>query len=202
MPNLTWDSEVVFDHLQGYTLHLEAYWQAFKRLFDGNSELIPVLIDSASDFFMLVQNAFMQQVLQMLRVLTDSATNRPTNSRNASLKGLLLAVYGPTSESLPPNLHSLATQLTQQVDSIRLFVNRSVAHADWNVVCGHESIETIPVRQVEDALVTLRQFLDIFAETFHLSRREYGIERMNSQISRMIALLSAGSVVLSAEPNP
>jgi hypothetical protein len=190
MAHLTSEVEAVFSNLQGQNSHLHAYWRAFKNLFRGNERLVPIFNDTAPDFFVLVEKAFLGTILQIFRRVTDPAVNRSTSSRNASLKGLLFTVYGHDFEIAAPELSRMAALLGEQVKSIRHFVNRSVAHSDWNIVSRVEALQSVSMQQVEDALITLEQFLDMFAEELELSRYDYDDARMDAEISRMMELLS------------
>ncbi len=201
-PHLSSDSEIVFDHLQGYNSHLHAYWRAFKKLYRGNAALIPIFAATASDFFVLVEKSFLGTMLQMLRSLADPAVDRRTKSRNASLRGLLFTVYGENYETVAPKLSGLAGLLQEQVHPIRTFVNRSVAHSDWNIVAGLDKLSAVPMAQVDSALATVEQFLDIFAEEFQITRRDYENSKMDREIDKMLQLLSKAVQSSSAGDEP
>jgi len=188
--SLSFESEVVFNHLQGYNAHLHAYWRAFKKLYRGNAALIPIFTATANDFFLLVEKSFLGTMMQMLRTLTDPAMDSRTKSRNASLRGLLFTVYGKDYQTAAPNLAKLAVLLADQIRPIRKFVNRSVAHSDWNLVSGVEPLQSIPMADVDAALAIVVQFLDIFSEEFNLARQDYDEPKMDRELEGMLQLLS------------
>jgi hypothetical protein len=177
----------------GHVLNLHGFWAAYRKLFRGNADLVPVIRETASEFFWLLERSLRAATLQTFRQLTDPSQTGP--NPNASFHGLLRAAAGEQYATDHADMVALI-EIVKSKPTIRDHVNKYIAHLDLELLAGRvDPPGPIAILEVEDALGATRQFMDTFAERF-LGEDPFDYEgkaaEIPAQIDRMIYLLKSG----------
>jgi hypothetical protein len=177
----------------GHLLNLHGFWRAYRKLFRGNQDSVLVLRETASEFFWLLERAIKAAALQTFRQLTDPP--QTGLSANASFFGLLKAAAGDDYAVNHPDMVVMIESIAAK-PTIRAHVNKYIAHLDLELLAGRvDPPDSLAILEVEDALRTAREFMDLFMQRF-LGEGPFDYEGkaaiIPDQLERMITLLRTG----------
>lgn len=191
----------VFEQVQLHVLHLHGYWKLFRKLFRGNADSHPVIAAVAPQMFAQLERLLHRGVFLYFRQLIDPPVTR--ERRNASLHGLLEAVAGLDYATNHADLVELIGKI-QGNTSIRMHVNRYVAHLDFDLLAGVDSPPPpVAILDVEDALSELRAFMDEYGRRFlgvEPVEYEWKAEVLAEQAEILVDTLRAGLRTPDDEP--
>src|SRR5437773_1350648 len=128
------DVLAAFIKLHEHVRFLHAYWDTFRKLYRAPAEKQALLNKVTPQFFVLLEKGLIRLVFLMFRQLVEPPVT--IGRRNASLRGLLEAIHGPSYKSMPEEQLVVAIE---QNNTIKEAVNRVVAHIDWNVAVGEDA---------------------------------------------------------------
>ncbi len=143
-------------------------WQSYNQLY-GLDETVIILNNCASSFFASLQATLEDQVFLKVARLADPAESSSSGRHrrdNASFFKLAKAVREAGDEALADRLENAAATFKTKVDSISLVRNRSIAHRDLAVALRLESLPEVKRSDIENALDSVRTYMNIVDETY------------------------------------
>ena len=189
---LTASPEIARAHsrLRGQLIHAENMWNVAELMASGETN--NTLNAVAPGFFNVTYKALVRAVLQTIRDFTDPADSRVGKQvrRNASLEGLLRVAFG---EQLPDEAAGLPNFISaaREAETVKQWVNRGIAHSDWETVLGNEPLPELKPAEVVASLTAAKGFLVAFGNLFGLASvvDVPADENLQSELRRLVELL-------------
>lgn len=126
--------------------YLRWEWRTYNNLFLNSPKRRQFLFEELRDFSMIVERSLLHSVLTRIRAVTD----RPKDGeRNISLWQILEWLSERVDgDSLSVQLDSLA----EEAKSIRTWVNKRIAHHDYDVRSGKRAISSVKIQQISEVV--------------------------------------------------
>lgn len=178
--------DAVADHLE----LLLGVWRCYRHLCRSGTgparefrSALPLLYEN-------LRQSLLRTSLLLLRQLLDPP--RTGNFRNASLRGLLEANYGPSWKSSWANRRLRKIEENQQ---IKEFGDKVVAHIDWDVSTGAASPPaSLPLETMEDAFHRLIRVVRLLERRFGYPPRNFQRSGIKAEITEMLERFSRNPV--------
>ena len=150
----------VFKNLQDDLLWLHAKWKIYRQLFAASEERIAILNDFAPDFFQVVHDGLIFDLLLTMSRMTDPAKTR--SKENLTLDRLMSMLRKPGSEKLPKELRIKVEAVKQSCHPFRDIRNRQLAHTDLGTALEYhpDPLPGISREMVEHALTAFRHLFE------------------------------------------
>jgi hypothetical protein len=185
--------ESVYKELQSQVVWLHGRWICYRQLYAASPKRIDLLNESGATFFFFVKDVLYDEVQVTLSKLTDPATTS-RKFENLSLKQLQgrLASFGDAS--LTVNCRKLLETLRLQCAPFRLRRHKKLAHLDLSTALRIQSqpLPAISRQMVEDALLTIRTYLNTIEAHYNVSELMYEHFVMTNDGEALVATLRAG----------
>lgn len=154
------DVQQVFKNLQDELLWLNAKWKIYRQLFGTSEERIAILNDFAPDFFQLVHDGLILDLLVTMSRMTDPAKTR--KKENLTLDRLMSMLGTPGNAQLSRELRAKVTAVKQRCQPFRDIRNRQLAHTDLGTALEYDPnpLPGISREMVEQALTAFRDLFE------------------------------------------
>ncbi len=168
----------IYEKIHAETVWLHHRWACYSELFRHTPRRIELLNASAPTFFFIVQELIERDVVLSFSRLTDPARDNRKNE-NISLDMLqerLKSLSAPESEQFIQSCQELLGRLKIQCKPLLHLRRKVVAHFDLKVaLCKHEEnrLPNLSFQVIEDALGTLRDYLNMIERYFSGNHGEY-----------------------------
>lgn len=172
------DVNEIYEKIHAETVWLHHRWACYSELFRHTPRRIELLNVSAPAFFFIVQELIERDVVLSFSRLTDPARDNRKNE-NISLDMLqerLKSLSAPESERFIKSCQELLSRLKIQCRPLLHLRRKVVAHFDLKVaLCKHEEnrLPNLSFQVIEDALGTLRDYLNKIERHFSEDKNEY-----------------------------
>lgn len=185
--------ESVYKELQSRVTWLHGRWICYRQLYAASQKRIDLLNESGGTFFFIVQEVLYDEVQVTLSKLTDPATSqkRFENLSLEQLQGRLEILGDP---NLAVACRKLLDTLHTQCSPFRVRRDKKLAHLDLPTALrtGPQPLPAISRQMVEDALLTIRTYLNTIEAHYNDSELRYEQFVMASDGEALIATLQAG----------
>lgn len=180
----------IYNELQSEVTWLHGRWICYRQLFAHSPKRIELLNESASAFFYIIQEVLLDEVQVSLSKLTDPATSG--KHENLSLEQLQKRIEASADKALAEICRALLNKLHTQCEHFRTRRHKKLAHIDLDVALSVQTLPEVSRHMIEDALLTLRNYLN--AIELHFNDTEWGYEDfiMSSDGEALIATLKVG----------
>lgn len=182
----------VYDELHSEVTWLHGRWICYRQLFAHSPKRIDLLNETASTFFYILQEVLLDEVQVTLSKLTDPA--RSGMHENLSLEQLQERLVAHAATSLVATCQLSLDLLHKQCEPFRTRRHKTLAHLDLQVALRTPAtpLPDVSRQMIEDALLTLRNYLNVIE--LHFNGSEWGYEHfiMTSDGDALIANLRAG----------
>jgi hypothetical protein len=182
----------VYEELRSEVTWLHGRWMCYRQLYAHSPKRIDLLNEAASTFFFILQDVLVDEVQVSLSKLTDPA--RTGKHENLSLEQLQERVVAHADPALATTCRGSLDTLHQQCDSFRARRHKKLAHLDLQVALRTPAtpLPDVSRQMIEDALLSLRTYLN--AIEMHFNNSEWGYDHfiMTSDGDALVATLRAG----------
>jgi len=127
-PSMPPDVKTIFETLQEDVIWVHAKWKVFRQLFGTSEKRIAVLNDFATDFFQIVHDGLIYDILLTMSRLTDPAET--FKKENLTLDRLLLMLKRSEDTQFVEGLERDLKSLKDECQPFRDIRNRRIAHSD------------------------------------------------------------------------
>lgn len=184
------DLKPAFDALADHLELLFGVWRCYRYLCRSGSDAarsfrteLPVLHEN-------LRQSLLRTSLLLLRQLLDPP--RTGKFRNASLRGLLEASYGPAWKTSWANRRLEAIEKNEQIKG---FGDKVVAHIDWDVATGTSPPPVdLPFKTMEDAFHRLIRVTRLLERRLGYPPRTFQRPGIKVEITEMLERLSRSAV--------
>lgn len=182
----------VYKELQSQVIWLHGRWICYRQLYAASPKRIDLLNASGATFFFIVQDILYDEVQVTLSKLTDPATSR--KFENLSLEQLQGRLETLGDATLAVECRKLLDTLHTQCAPFRVRRHKKLAHLDLSTALRTQTqpLPAISRQMVEDALLTIRTYLNTIEAHYNDSELGYEHFTMTSDGEALIATLQAG----------
>lgn len=182
----------VYDEFRSEVTWLHGRWICYRQLFAHSPKRIDLLNEAASTFFFILQDVLLDDIQVSLSKLTDPA--RTGKHENLSLEQLQERLVANAEPALVLTCRSSLDLLHRQCAPFRTHRHKKLAHLDLQVALRTPAtpLPDVSRQMIEDALLTLRTYLNAIER--HFNDSEWGYEHfiMASDGDALVATLRAG----------
>ncbi len=182
----------VYDALRSEVTWLHGRWICYRQLYAESPKRIELLNESAGTFFYIIQDLLFDEVQVTLSKLTDPA--KMGKHENLSLEQLQIRLQAHGDTMLAQQCRNTLDTLHSQCASFRLHRHKKLAHLDLSTALRTpaQPLPGVSRQMIEDALLTIRTYLN--AIEMHYNESEWGYEDfiMQSDGDALVATLRAG----------
>lgn len=182
----------IYDALRTEVTWLHGRWICYRQLFAASPKRIEMLNECASAFFFIVQDVLLDEVQISLSKLTDPA--KTGKKENLSLEQLQIQLELHGDSTLASRNRLTLNKLHSQCVTFRDWRNKQLAHMDLLTAMksSPNPLPGVSREMIEDALSTLRDYLNAIEQ--HYNNSEYGYEHfiMSSDGEALLATIRAG----------
>jgi hypothetical protein len=168
----------LFEVLQQEVIGLHAYWINYRQLFGKSKERVDLLNDCAGELFFILDDALLSDVQLSLSRLADPAET--CGKQNATLDRLLKEITALTiPQRLNDELNGHLQRYRDRCRDIKVRRHKELAHADLgSLLRRYGSAAGAPIpgpsrQEIEDALASLREFMNAIDSHFTNSHMAY-----------------------------
>jgi hypothetical protein len=179
----------IYKPLFNHVSHLHAKWGIFCQLYASSSEIIDLLNSSAAGFFRVCQDVLAYDILLTISRLTDP---KQTGKRdNLSLERLVESIDGVKFPKLKDEIEQFLVASEAKCSFARELRNKLIAHNDLaeNLQSNGALISMATKKNIEDALESIRNVMNVVASYFENSTVAYELASMPSDGNLLIARL-------------
>jgi hypothetical protein len=179
----------IYKPLFNQVSHLHAKWGIFCQLYASSSEIIDLLNSSAAGFFRVCQDVLAYDILLTISRLTDP---KQTGKRdNLSLERLVESIDGVKFPKLKDEIEQFLVASKAKCSFARELRNKLIAHNDLaeNLQSNGALISMATKKNIEDALESIRNVMNVVASYFENSTVAYELASMPSDGNVLIARL-------------
>lgn len=174
-PSIPSDVKTIFEAVQEDVIWLHAKWKVFRQLFGTSEKRIAILNDFAPDFFQIVHDGLIYDILLTMSRLTDPAET--SKKENLTLDRLLLMLKRDEceDEDFVAGLERNLTSLKDECQPFRNIRNRRIAHSDLGTALDYHPnpLPGVSREMIETALASLRNFLNEIEKHLDGNETEY-----------------------------
>lgn len=183
------DVKAIFERLQEDTLWLHAKWKVFSQLFGTSEKRIAILNDFAPDFFQIVHDGLIYDVLLTMTRLTDPA--EVLKKENLTLDRLLLLLKQQGAKEFIDGLERELKALQAECQPFRTIRNRSIAHNDLGTALDYhpDPLPGVSREMIENALKRFRKILNDVESYVDGNQTEYEKSNLRGDGDSMIRYL-------------
>jgi AbiU2 len=160
-----------WDALQPEVRWVHGRWLIYLQLFGKSQQRVDLLNKSASVFFVVIQQVLFESIQLTLVKLADPA--KRGNRSNLTLETLLEEPELGNEPELFAKLRGMLHKYRTLCGKIRQIRNQRLAHFDRETLLGTVSLNNSSRDEIENALTTLRDFLNIIEKHFVESETAY-----------------------------
>jgi hypothetical protein len=182
----------VYEELRSKVTWLHGRWICYRQLYAVSPKRIDLLNKSAETFFFIIQDVLFDEVQVSLSKLTDPATTGKHD--NLSLEQLQQRLETHGDPALAKSCRALLDTLHVQCSAFRTRRHKKLAHLDLSVALRTpaQPLPDISRQMVEDALNTVRAYLNAIEHYYNDNTWGYEHFIMRSDGEALIATLRAG----------
>ena len=181
-----------WEALDEETIWLHGRWKIYRQLFGTSPERVELLNESAGAFFYIIQLVLIDNVQLTLSKLAD----RPTiaGRQNLTLESLLNDISQLGDAILSKELAGKLVNYRQSCEKVIHRRNKQLAHYDLATLMAAKSTPIPgPSRQeIEDALLTLRAFMNALQRNFTDAETAYSEFILTTDGDLMLSILKQG----------
>jgi hypothetical protein len=159
----------IYRYLRNEIFWIHARWLVFCQVFRKNTKRIDLLNETASTFFLMTYDAFLNDIILALCRLTDppEIQKKKTTIGNMSLEQLILKLDTATDSSLIDELKRIHDRLIAKCKYIRDRRHKLIAHRDLDVALKLINKPKGTKRsEIDDILKDVREFMNVFQNHF------------------------------------
>lgn len=184
----------VYDLLQKEVVWLHWRWACYGQLFAGSERRIDLLNECAAAFFFIIQDVLLDEVQVSLSKLTDPANSQGGKNENLSLEQLQARLEANGDPTFAAENRKTLDLLQKQCEVFRQWRNKKLAHLDLATAMksSPNPIPGVSRQMIEDALKTLRDYLNAIEAFYNDSEMGYEDSLMSSDGEALVAVLRAG----------
>jgi|SRR6267143_192490 len=167
------DVRTIFESLQEDVLWLHAKWKVYRQLFGTSEKRIAILNDFAPDFFQIVHDGLIYDVLLTISRLTDPAES--VKKENLTLDRLVLMMKENVDQQFVDSLKSNLRALKGDCQPFRDIRNRRIAHNDLGTALDYHPnpLPGVSREMIENVLKSFRSLLNDIEFHFDGNDTEY-----------------------------
>ncbi len=152
------DLKAIIDSLYNEYSQVQLIWQEFKELYARDSKRIDLMNNVAPGFFSMVQNLMIEALVIRLSRVTDAVGSG--NRENLTLRRIPDALPEDKRE-FAEELESLIDSAKTQVDQVRVWRDKRIAHLDLRHFVSEDRVEfKIGYTQIRECLEAIHSVLN------------------------------------------
>lgn len=170
---MTPDVKAIFESLQEDVIWLHAKWKVFRQLFGKSEKRIAILNDFAPDFFQILHDGLIYDILLTMSRLTDPAESFKKES--LTLDRLVLMMKRNSDKQFVDGFESNLKALKDECQPFRDIRNRRIAHNDLGTALDYHPnpLPGVSREMIENALKSFRKLLNDIELHFDGNDTEY-----------------------------
>lgn len=167
------DVKTIFETLQEDVIWVHAKWRVFRQLFGKSEKRIAILNDFAPDFFLIVHDGLIYDILLTMSRLTDPAET--SKKENLTLDRLLLMLKRNEDKEFLEVVERNLKSLKDECQPFRDIRNRRIAHSDLGTALDYHPnpLPGVSREMIETALESFRNLLNEIEKHFDGNETEY-----------------------------
>jgi hypothetical protein len=184
----------VLERLEAVVKDLHYQWDLFQALFGRDQRPAQLFAAFGPDLYTHLRATLGRSMLVTIRLLSENPTTGfgKNERRNASLKGMVQAVWGDYYERRPRSKISRFLKMVCGIEEAKAWVNRSFAHLDWETVVNDPSAgQEIDPHQFRDAIHAAAAILNMVRREASGYEVDYR-SRARQDVGEMLTLVLAG----------
>jgi hypothetical protein len=172
-PSMPPDVKTIFETLQEDVIWVHAKWKVFRQLFGTSEKRIAILNDFAPDFFQIVHDGLIYDILLTMSRLTDPAET--SKKENLTLDRLLLMLKRNEDEDFIGGIERDLESLKHECQPFRDIRNRRIAHSDLGTALDYHPnpLPGVSREMIETTLKSFRNLLNEIEKHFDGNETEY-----------------------------
>jgi HEPN superfamily AbiU2-like protein len=182
----------VYDKIRSEVTWLHGRWTCYRQLFAVSPKRIELLNESAGTFFYILQDVLFADIQVALCKLSDPAKQRGFENLSLVQLQARLQTYGDAE--LAYECGRTLDSLHMQCGPFRTWRHKKLAHLDLSTALrsSTQPLPAISRQMVEDALLTIRTYLNAIEMHYNNSEWCYEDFIMSSDGDALIATLCDG----------
>jgi HEPN superfamily AbiU2-like protein len=181
----------LWDALRPEVLLLHERWLIYRQLFADSQHRVDLLNDSASTFFLVVEDVLFESIQLGFARLGDPAQSG--TGRNLTLESLLNEVKKrPQDAALLAKLTVLLHKYRTECSKLKRIRNKKLAHLDRQTILGRKRLTNPSRNEIEHALTTLRDFVNSFDLYFGIPEMAYEKMILRDDGNALVHVLKQG----------
>jgi hypothetical protein len=184
----------LYDLLQTEVVWMHGRWACYRQLFAASDRRIDLLNECASAFFFIIQDVLLDEIQVSLSKLTDPASSLGGKYPNLSLEQLQAQLDAHGDAHLAAANRKTLDLLHTQCQVFREWRNKKLAHLDLATAkkSSPNPIPGVSRQMIEDALKTLREYLNAIEAHYNDSEMGYEQFLMSSDGDALVGVLREG----------
>lgn len=173
------DAQELYKEIWQDVVWLRAKWDLFCQVYAADQETIDLLNESASTFFVIAQNAILNDILMGIgRIVDPSETGK---NKNLSLTRLVdcLSNVDPTFMDQIQRAYQEVELHTREIKEVR---NKALAHNDLRSRLGTAvpPLSTVSRRHIDDILMAVQSLMKLVEEHLNLVPTDFSLVSLPS----------------------
>lgn len=171
LPTMPPDLADLYPALWQQAVWLHIVWNQYRQLFGTSPQQLDLLNEMAPGFFRVCHDALLDDVVLTLCRLTDGP--KSCGQPNMVLKRVADAVAACGEQALTVTVEIYLNEAVDRCETLREHRHKRLAHADLNVAVYKSPLGTITREMIENALESVRSFINAIGEHFHGSPTDF-----------------------------